>query len=216
MAESEQQFDSLIEFFHTGTRIEYGKGEFVIRPGSAPNGVFFVESGLVKAYDITKYGEENLLVIRHQNEILGLTWAVTDDNREIIYSALAPTVVWMVSRDKFLAHIQEHPDAAMSVIHLLTEMYRTHSERILTLEYRTVKERLAAFLLALMRRFGTEANGGIRIQAPLRHQDIASSISSTRETTSRTLSELEHRGVIKTEQSYITINDLKALNDIIG
>lgn len=215
MLANEQQLASLMELFHTGTRLEYAKGEFLVRPGSAPNGVFLVESGLVKAYDITKYGEENLLVIRHQNEILGLTWAVTDENRDIIYAALAPTAVWMVSKDHFLQYIQDHPEAAIPVINMLTDMYRTHSERIMTLEYRTVRERLASFLLALIRRFGTKSGQQIRIEAPLRHQDIASSISSTRETTSRTLSEFEHRGILKTEQGYITILDQKALNEII-
>lgn len=215
MLATEQQLTSLMELFHTGTRLEYAKGEFVVRPGSAPNGVFLIESGLVKAYDITKYGEENLLVIRQQHEILGLTWAVTDENRDIIYSALAPTVVWMVSKDHFLQYMQEHPEAALPVINMLTDMYRTHSERIMTLEYRTVRERLASFLLGLTRRLGKETSEGTRIDAPLRHQDIASSISSTRETTSRTLSELEHRGVLKTEQSYITVLNMRALNEII-
>ncbi len=215
MLANDMQLASLIELFHTGTKQEYTKGEFLVRPGSPPNGVFYIESGLVKAYDITKYGEENLLIIRQHGEILGLTWAVTDENRDIIYSALAPTVVWMVSKENFLSYLQEHPEAAIPVITLLTDMYRLHSERIMTLEYRTVKERLSSFLLGLTKRFGTKTAEGIRIEAPLRHQDIASSISSTRETASRTLSELEHRGVLKTEQSYITILDIKALNEII-
>jgi DNA-binding HxlR family transcriptional regulator len=45
-------------------------------------------------------------------------------------------------------------------------------------------------------RFGEKtAENGTKIDVPLRHQDIASSISATRETTSRTLSELERKGL---------------------
>jgi CRP-like cAMP-binding protein len=56
--------DALVNLFRKGTRLTYRKGEFVIRPGESPSGIFYISHGLVKAYDITKYGEENLLIIR--------------------------------------------------------------------------------------------------------------------------------------------------------
>src|SRR3984957_18424719 len=90
---------ALVNLFHTGNKLTYSKGEFVIRPGESPPGVFYIESGLVKAYDITKYGEENLLIIRKEGEILALTWAITGQDRHIIYQALAPTTVWQISKD---------------------------------------------------------------------------------------------------------------------
>src|ERR1700712_495481 len=103
----------LVDLFHTGKKLTYSKGEFIIRPGESPPGVFYVESGLVKSYDITKYGEENLLIIRKTGEFLGLTWAVTGEDRHIIYSALAPSTVWLVSRDTFTNFLQPNPAAAI-------------------------------------------------------------------------------------------------------
>jgi CRP/FNR family transcriptional regulator len=64
-------------------------------------------------------------------------------------------------------------------------------------------------------RFGVKTDNGAKIDVPLRHQDIASSISATRETTSRTLSELERKGFIASEQSRITICDRGALEDFV-
>lgn len=206
---------ALVNFFYGGTKLAYSKGEFIIRPGEAPPGVFYLESGLVKAYDITKYGEENLLIIRKSEEFLGLTWAITGEDRHIIYSALAPTNVWLVSRNDFLNFIHNNPAASLPLIDTLTDMYRLHSERILTLEYRTVRERLISFLLTTAQRFGQQTPQGIHITVPLKHQDIASSISATRETTSRALAELERKGHIKTEQSLITIADEATLRDFL-
>ena len=215
MLANQKQLAALVAMFHTGTKQSYAKGEFLVRPGSPPPGVFFVESGLVKAYDITKYGEENLLIIRRSGEILGLTWAITGRARDIIYTALAPTTVWLITRDSFLNHLQDNPIVALPVMGLLADMYRVHGERIMTLEYRTVRERLASFLLSMADRFGEKTIDGTRINAPLRHQDIASSISATRETTSRTLSELEHKGIISNEQSHLVICNFDALNAIV-
>ena len=94
-------------------------------------------------------------------------------------------------------------------------MYRLHSERIMTLEYRTVRERLISFLLTTCKRFGTETAAGMALNVPLKHQDIASSISATRETTSRALAELERKGLLKSEQSYITLLDESALRHFL-
>jgi CRP/FNR family transcriptional regulator, cyclic AMP receptor protein len=215
MLANASELRALVNLFHNGTKLAYSKGEFIIRPGGSPPGVFYIEKGLVKAYDITKYGEENLLIIRKDGEMLGLTWAVTGEDRNIIYSALAPTTAYLVSRDKFMHYIQTNPAAALPVIDMVTDMYRLHSERILTLEYRTVRERLISFLVTTAQRFGKKTPHGLQISVPLKHQDIASSISATRETTSRALSELERKGLVKSEQSYITLTDVKTLRDFL-
>ncbi len=215
MLANANEMRALVNFFHGGTKLTYSKGEFIIRPGESPPGVFYLETGLVKAFDITKYGEENLLIIRKDGEFLGLTWAITGEDRHIIYSALAPTTVWVVQRQAFLDFIHEHPSAALPVIDKLTDMYRSHSERIMTLEYRTVRERLISFLLTTARRFGEKTSQGTRISVPLKHQDIASSISATRETTSRALAELERKGHLKTDQSLITIMSEANLRDFL-
>jgi len=206
---------ALVNFFHGGTKLTYSKGEFIIRPGESPPGVFYVDSGLVKIYDITKYGEENFLVIRRAGEFLGLTYAVTGQERSIIYSALAPTTVYVVSRGDFTEFLQAHPEAALPLMDTITDMHRIHSQRIMTLEYRTVRERLISFLLTTAERFGERTPNGTRIGVPLKHQDIASSISATRETTSRALAELERKGQIRTEQSLITLVDESTLRNFL-
>lgn len=206
---------ALVNLFQQGTKLTYGKGEFIIRPGGSPAGVFYIVSGLVKAYDITKYGDENLLTIRKRGEILGLTWAITGENRHIIYAALAPTTIMQVSREQFISLLRTNPNTALPLLDMLTDMYRLHSEHILSLEYRTVRERLVSFLLSTARRFGHKTEHGIRLDVPLRHQDIASSISATRETTGRELSSLERLGLVESEQSYITIKNMEKLRSYL-
>lgn len=211
MLTNDKQVAALINLFHQGTRLVYEKGEFIIRPGSAPQGVYYILSGLVKAYDITKYGEENLLIIRKPGEILGLTWAITDEDRHVIYATLAKTELLMITRDQFNDFIQTNPNAALPLVDMLVDMYRIHSERIMNLEYRTVRERLVSFLLSMGKRFGIETREGLVLDVPLRHQDIASSISATRETTGRELSALERQGLLKSKQSIIVLLDTEKL-----
>ncbi len=217
MLDTAAQRKAMLQMFQKGTCLDYRKGEFVIRPGETPPGVFYVESGLVKAYDITKYGEENLLIIRKENEIFPLLWAFTGEGRNVIYEALGPTKVWRLDRAEFLDYIQKRPDILQQTLGVILEMYRIHSERIMNLEYRTVRERLVAFLLIMSNRFGREIDSGFLVDVPLKHQDIASSINASRETTGRELSQLEKKGLIEaTKQSCFILKDTEALHKILG
>lgn len=207
-----KQTAELVEFFRLhGAKQTFKKNDFIIRPGDPPHGVFYIYQGLVKAYDITKYNEENLLIIRKQDEIFPLIWAVTGHEHHIIYQALAPTTVYKIDRQVFLQFVGSSSDALIPLLDMTMEMYRLHGERILTLEYRTVRERIISFLLSMSQRFGKETANGILIEVPLRHQDIASSVNATRETTSREISALERKGLLENKQSFTLLKDVDAL-----
>lgn len=207
-----KQTAELVDLFRTrGVKQTYVKGNYVIRPGETPPGIFYIYEGLVKAYDITKYNEENLLIMRKEDEVFPLIWAITGQERHVIYQALAPTITWQISRETFLEFITKNPEALAPLVDMTVEMYRLHSERILNLEYRTVRERIISFLLTMSQRFGKPVDEGLLINAPLRHQDIASSVNATRETTSRELSALEKKGILSNKQSMIILKDIDAL-----
>lgn len=215
MLATDAQMSALVDLFHQGTRLTYRKGEYIIRPGETPPGIFYIASGLVKAYDITKYGEENLLIIRKEHEIFPLIWAITGQERHVIYEALAPTEVWRLDREHYLNFIESHNEVLAPLLDMTVEMYRIHSERIINLEYRSVRERLVSFLLTMSTRFGRETKDGIIIEVPLKQQDIASSINASRETTSRELTALERKGLISSGQPLILIKDAETLRSFL-
>lgn len=201
-----RQTAELVDFFRKhGKHATYQKDEFIIAPGEQLSGVFYIVEGLVKAYDITRYGEENLLIIRKGHEIFPLIWALTGRERQVIYQALDRTITLKVGRQEFVNLLRHNPEVLTPVMDMTIEMYRLHSERILNLEYRSVRERIVSFLLTMAQRFGTKSDGGLLIDAPLRHQDIASSINSSRETTSRELSAMEQKGIIAKSSGRILI-----------
>lgn len=203
-------------FLEHGAQYPYRKGEFIIRPGEQPPGVFYIEKGLVKAYDITKYGEENMLIIRRQEEVFPLIWGVTGQERSIIYEALVPTTVRLIKRGTFQDFVDNDPGALTVLLDMALEMYRLHSERILNLGYRNVRERLVSFLLTTATRFGQQTpEGHTLLDVPLRHQDIGSSISASRETIGREIQVLERKGLLRSEDGYITLCDTTALHNFL-
>jgi len=213
MLGNEKQLQLLLSLFTKGSKLTYQKGEYIIRPGESPSHVFYIKSGLVKAFSISKYGEENLLVIRKPQELFPLISALTGEERDIIYQTMNTTTVYRVDKNDFRQFILANTEALYPLIDLITQQYKMHGERILNLEYRSVRERLISFLLTMSKRFGEETSKGTRISAPIRHQDIASSINSSRETTSRELAVLERKGLINHSQSCIILLNEQALRD---
>jgi len=65
-------------------------------------------------------------------------------------------------------------------------------------------------------RFGRQTEEGVLITAPLRHQDIASSVNSSRETTSRELAIMVRKGLLGRSSSRIVLRDIKALRAYIS
>ncbi len=205
----------LVDFFKTGTTLSYKKGEAIIRPGDEPRGIYFITTGYVKAYAITKYGEENTLIVRDDGDIFPLIWAFTGEHRDITYEAMIDTTILRVAKSDFLAFLKQNEHVLAAILDMAIEAYRLHSERVMTLEYRTVRERLASFLLTHVERFGGKGEKGRALSAPIRRQDIASSINASRESTSRELSVLAKQGCIDLTTPYIEIINEQKLRELL-
>lgn len=207
--------DQLVEFFHTGTQLSYKKGESIVHSGDEPRGIYYITKGFVKAYAITKYGEENALIVRQHDDIFPLIWAFTGLHRDITYEAMSDTTIWRVARSDFLEFLKKNEHVVPVLLDMAIEAYRLHSERVNTLEYRTVRERLASFLLTHVERFGSMGEKGMSLSAPIRRQDIAASINASRESTSRELASLSRAGMIDLTTPFIEIVDTEKLKSLL-
>lgn len=210
-----QQRDLIRALFYGNTRLQYKKNETIIRPQDEPSGVFLIEWGFVRAYTLTKYGEENSLLIRGSGSVFPLIWAFTGEHRQVTYDAMEPTSLWRVSKAEYLDFLEKNPEVMPIILDMAIEAYRLHSERVMTLSYRTARERIVSFLLATSTRFGIEQDGNIVINAPIRHHDIASSVNTTRETASRELNILKKRGLVSINDGKIILHKVSTLRDMV-
>jgi len=211
-----QQRDKIRAFFYSHTRMQYKKGEVIIRPEDEPSGVYLIEWGFVKAYSITKYGEENLLLVRGSGSVFPLIWAFTGEHRSVSYEAMEETSLWRVSKSDYKDFLDKNPETMPIILDMAIEAYRLHSERVMTLSYRTARERIVSFLLVTANRFGVvQKDGSTMIMAPFRQTDIASSVNATRETTSRELNAMRKKGLTKTVEGKIVLCDTEILQKLV-
>lgn len=216
MEHTQRHASKLHQLFKQGARVTYAKGETIIRPEDTPQGVFLIESGYVKSYDITKYGEENLLVIRKEGQMFPILWTLTDERTAVYYQAMSDVVLHRVDKQTYLDKLERDDGFSREVLVQVLEMYQIHSQRVLNLEYRTAAERIAFRILVLADRFGEKTADGIVIRAPMRHQDIAESTNCSRETASREIAKLQKKKFIKSANSTLILLDPHGLIEKVG
>ena len=202
------------EFFKEQSKpLCYRKGEFIIRPDSPPTGIFYIEKGFVRVYFLTGDGEEKIHIIYKADEIFPMLWAVSGEQKHLFYEAMGQVILRRVSKEEFLKFIQQDSQVLTELIRRLATVFNVFTNRVHNLEITKAYPRVIARLLFLAQRFGEKEGSSVKIVAPIKHKDIASSIGLTRETTSRELEKLEARGFITSDKQFLVIKSIKKLEE---
>lgn len=200
--------ESIVSHFKEGTVKHFSKGDVLVQGDEEPTEVYLIESGYVKAYSISQLGQQNLLLIQGAEEIMPLPWALDGAQKlGIFYEAMSDVTVMGTSKNNLRAAMGANSWLTEQVMRQLVNTFTVYAQRIQSLGYRLPRERVVSCLLDLATRFGQTIGQSTVIDAPLTHQDIADSISMTRETASRALEQLFEDGLVTQEDHLFTIND---------
>ena len=204
--------ESILSHFREGTQEHFSKGEVMVEGDEEPLGVYFIQSGYVKAYSTSPLGQINLLLIQGSCEIMPLPWAL--DGRQklgIFYEAISKVTVLKTSKDALRSAMGNNSWLTEQMLRQLVNTFTVYAQRIQSLGYRLPRERVIACLLDLATRFGESQGHGMVIMAPVTHQDIADSINMTRETASRALGLLSDEGLVTQKDHLFVIKDEQKL-----
>jgi len=209
--------DKLKALFHGGKRFDYQKNTTILRARETPRGVYLIESGILKMYSLSKQGDEHILDFFGPDDIFPMIWPFRRSVRSMYYETISPATMWMIERAEFREFIDKNSDVMSDVLEELIDRYHQYVARIDNLLYSDALERSAYRLLSLADRFGVKTGKGIVIEALITHEDLAHSISTTRETFGRSLARLQRKNILgHDDRHHIVIRDLASLADIIG
>lgn len=204
--------DSIVAHFSDGLAMSFSKDEVIIRGHEAPEGVFLIKSGFVKAYSISRDGQRNLLLLHKVGEFVPLPWALDGAHTTgMFYEAMTEVDVLRTGKDNLRATMGKNSWLAREILNQTVNIISVYTQRIQTLQYRSARERVIAELIYLAKRFGEEQGKEVLINAPITHQDIADSINLSRETASRALELLFEEGLMGQKDHLFTIKDIHKL-----
>ena len=193
------------EFFTRFKYQKYKKGEILVRADDDPPGIFYLKSGRVKEYAISKKGDELVVNMFKPISFFPMSWAINNTPNMYFFEAIIDIEVWRAPKDKVLEFIKANPDVLCD---LLSRVYRGTDGMMTRMTYLMAGNAYARLITELIihaKRFGN----------PLRisEKDLAASSGMTRETISREMKTLKDKGIVSFQKNSLTIKNLKELEN---
>ena len=185
------------------------RGEILLIEGEPAETLYFVVAGAVKVFKISADGKEQILQIIRPGESFNDASVFGGGKNLASVEAMGPVVLNTIKKSDLEAVIQEHPQVAINVIHVLSQRVHHLVSLVEDLSFRHVTGRVAKVLLE-------HTGDGTGEKPRLTQQEMAAMIGTAREMVGRSLKTLEGEGVIRMERNRIIITDQKALREMAG
>ncbi len=184
----------------------YSVGETVLERGGESREVLFIVAGSVNILNISLTGREVAYARLQAGEYFGELSAIDAKPRSASVVAAESTLVAVLPSSQFIELLHEQPGVTFTLLQRLTDMVRSGDVRIMELSTLAATQRVYAELLRMARPdVAVPELWVIHPMPPLR--EIASRISTTRETVARALSQLYPTGLVRRKGKSLYIPD---------
>lgn len=192
----------------------YKAHDQIIDRESESRDIYFVVSGRVRIVNYSLSGREITLEDLEPGSYFGELSALDGQPRSATVIALTETMAASLSPNAFLSLLRRFPDVALIVMQSLAGVVRTATDRIMDLSTLGAHNRVQAEILREARPTLADDNTALIQPVPF-HADIASRVSTTRETVARVLGDLTRQDIIKRQGNSLVILDFAELERIV-
>lgn len=187
----------------------YPKGSVLFAEGELPRGVFIICSGRVKMTTSSADGRTLILRVAEAGEVLGVSSTVSNRRYEVSAETITPCQINSIRQDDFMRFMETFTEVALHSAQSLADAYQATQRDVRNLGLSsTVAERLTHLLLEWAADGEVEGKR-VSFRVELTHEEIAELIGTTRETITRTLTDLRKRKLLSVDGVMFTIHDLE-------
>ena len=187
------------------------RGEFIYMPGDRADCVYVLKQGRVKLSVLAESGKEIAIDIIEPGEIFGEFALLDESPRSNMAQALDDVLLWVFDKRDFTHLLSGHAKLAMGYIRLVGERRRRMEKKLSDITSKDVPTRVCELLHELAVGDSDSGPPALDFLVPLTHQDVASLIGASRQTTTSVLNDLERRGVIELGRGWMRVKCLKDL-----
>lgn len=190
-------------------------GEQIVDRQDDTQDIFFIISGAMRVVFYSLVGREISFDDLNAGDHFGEMAAIDGQPRSATVVALEDTTVASISPEVFRELLRHYPDVAFSIMGDLVRVIRRANERVIELSTVGARNRVHAELLRRAKE--SKATGNVATIHPIpHHADIASRVSTTRETVARELSELTRQGIVRRDADALVVTDVARLADMVS
>lgn len=192
----------------------YGASEQVIDQHSDSRDIFFVAEGRVRVVNYSLSGREITFDDLESGSHFGELAAIDGLPRSASVMALTEVRIASLSAEQFHSIMLDHPAIALKLMKHLAHLVRTSTSRIMELSTLGANNRIHADLLRMARKVTEDDMTAIIAPIPV-HSDVASRVSTTRETVARVMNDLARKGILERQKEALVVKDLDRLEDMV-
>lgn len=197
-----------------GKMMTWAEGDQLFHYGAAADRFFLLVQGVVRAVRPQSNGTQIIPLHIPAGELFGVSMALGQDR----YPVTAVAAADCVTIDWPSAHWPEirtrHPGISVRLDHEIGNRIEALQNHIEALTTRTVEQRIAAALLRLGDEIGRHDPAGRRIGITLTRATLAEMAGTTLYTASRTMSQWEKLGLLRSTRGHVTLRDVPRLEDL--
>ena len=180
-----------------GQRRTFQKNRAIYRQGDVANHVYLLLSGRAKTVLVAPSGQQALLRIHLQHNVLGLTALASNPARDGDAVAIEPVETAMVSREELRKLMRAEPRLAEHLLELMVNRMCDFHYRVGEMMAQSVEQRLARALLALSEPDPTASGESERAGITLTHEELANLLNTRRPTISAAINRFAESGLIR-------------------
>ena len=215
MINTKTSFQKLDEdfFLKFNASKKYKKNQIILEPGVVPSGVYFLKSGFVRLYLISKDGKELTFNIFKYGTYFPMIWALADSSNIYFYECLTDVELLKAPKNEIIQYIENNPSVLLDLTKRTLSGLEGMTKLMDVLLSKNAYQQTCAVILMLAKRFGKTINNNLTIDVPLTHRIIGTLAGLSREATSRELEKLEKEKIIDQNNHKIVVKNLTMLEE---
>ena len=191
------------------------RGEFVYMPGDRADSVYVLKKGRIKLSVLSESGKEIAIDIIQPGEMFGEFALIDESVRSNMTQALDDVAILVFNKRDFVNLLETQARLALNYIRMVGDRRRRMEKKLSDITSKEVPTRVCELLHELSAN-SLATSESHQALIPLTHQDVASLIGASRQTTTSVLNDLMRCGFIELGRGWVRIKSLKDIQTYVG
>ena len=187
----------------------YDKGQVIFHEGNRINGIYCINKGKIKIFQIGVEGKEQIIRFAKEGDIIGYRALLSEEPLSASAATLEEATLCFIPKSQIFKALQDNPNFNFKMLKLLSHELGEAARIITDLAQKPVRERLAESLLLLKDTFELDEENNIQVK--LSREELANIIGTATESVIRLLAEFKKDRLIDVDGRNIKLLNIPGL-----
>lgn len=199
-------------FLQYGERRFYNREDTIFHFEDAAREAYYIQSGMVKTYQLTPDGKEVTFQILNPGDGFGMAEVFLNCRRTRYAGTMRKTTLLTMNKEQLSELIFSDQKFCLSLLWALHHEVLKYQGIVENLAILPVRERVIKLLVRLCKEQGRQMKDYIIIDFPLTHEEIAKMVGSSRKTITIILNDMRKEGILSWEKKKFKVFNFDELN----